>query len=54
MPTHQLESWANIADLIAKLERTEKIIQILDTPFGPLVVTEKKVGRPPKVETRKS
>jgi hypothetical protein len=52
MPTHTCQ-WQYLEETIKRAERAgEEIVQVVDAPNRVVVVTKKKPGRPPKVETR--
>lgn len=53
MPVRQVAEWADVAPTIEVAEKkNEEVVQVVEAGNRILVITKKKPGRPPKVETR--
>jgi hypothetical protein len=52
MPIHTC-LWHDLEDTVKRAEKVgEEVVQVVDAPNRVVVITKKKPGRPPKVETR--
>ena len=53
MPVREVETWPEVRPMIEQVEsHNEEIVQIVEAGNRILVISKRKQGRPPKVESR--